>query len=78
MKLSEVRKQFREVGFSLRVQTFSFGKHASIYNKQGQKMPSIFFDPEHLEQWMDAVQVKSQLDAVTDDSTNETIYGFST
>ena len=75
MLLSEVRKSFKDAGYKLKVKSFSFGKHATVY-KDGEAMPSIFYDGNHRDKWQSAIELKSGINPVFDDKTLEIIYGF--
>ena len=43
MKLSELRKELKAIGFKVKTESLSFGKYATFTNMDGHTMPSIFF-----------------------------------
>ena len=75
MKLSEARKLFKDAGYKLKVQTFTFGKHASIYNLKGEILPSIFYGADGVQKWEVAINLRSSVGPVVDND-GEKIYGF--
>jgi hypothetical protein len=75
MLLSEARKSFKQIGFKVKVKSFSFGRHASIYDAQGNMMPSIFTS-ETFKYWQPAIALKEKVAPVFDDNSSDKVYGF--
>lgn len=51
MKLSELRKELKAIGYKVKTETLSYGKHATFTDITGRAMPSIFAGVPHLDQW---------------------------
>jgi len=52
MKLVELRKELKEIGYKVKVTNFSFCKHATFHSLDGRKRPSIFFSQEQRQEWI--------------------------
>ena len=76
MLLSEARKEFKKIGFKVKVKTLSFGRHVSIYDMEGNMMPSIFTSSDQLNYWQPAIALKEKVKPVFDDNSSDKIYGF--
>jgi hypothetical protein len=74
MLLKEVRKAFKDAGYKLKVNSLSFGKHVTIQNLNGERMPSIFVSQVERNEWLPAINLKNEVSDVTDN--NEKVYGF--
>ena len=59
MKLSELRKELKAIGFKVKTESLSFGKYAIFTNMNGDKMPSIYFGEEHRQQWLPLIEYRT-------------------
>ena len=59
MKLSELRKELKAIGFKVKVTTFSFGRHATYQSLDGRDQPSIYFGEEHRQEWIKLIEYQS-------------------
>lgn len=48
--LTQARKELKKIGFKIKTETLSWGKHASYEDNLGERMPSIF-DKQSLSYW---------------------------
>lgn len=55
--LSDVRKQLKRIGFKVKTETLSWGRHATYENELGEKMPSIF-SKETLAHWQPLIDFR--------------------
>ena len=51
MKLAELRKELKAIGYKVKVTRYSFGKHATYQSLSGYDRPSIFFSEEQRQEW---------------------------
>lgn len=77
MLLSEARKEFKKIGYKLKIKSMSIGRHADVLNADGVKMPTLFYDREERAKWLPAIELKQAVSPVFDDNTSDKIYGFS-
>jgi hypothetical protein len=59
MKLSELRKELKAIGFKVTTKSLSFGKYATFTNMDGHTMPSIFFGEEHRLKWFPLIDYRT-------------------
>ena len=59
MKLSELRKELKAIGFKVKIESLSFGKYATFTNMDGHTMPSIFFGEEHRLKWFPLIDYRT-------------------
>jgi len=76
MLLSEAKKEFKKIGFKVKVKTFSIGRHASFYDAQGNKFPQIFTSSDQLNYWQPVIALREKVKPVFDEN-GYSIYGFS-
>lgn len=56
--LNEVRKALKKIGFKLKIETLSWGRHASYVDSLGERMPQIF-DKESLSYWQPLIDFRN-------------------
>ena len=66
IKKSDYRKLMKENGFKVSFKTVGFSdllrRNAEVQiikNDKGQEMPSIFYNEEHRQQWVKAIEIKN-------------------
>lgn len=52
MKLSELRKELKAIGYKVKTETLSYGKHATFTDMTGTALPTMFGGEEHRKQWI--------------------------
>ena len=67
MTIPELRKQVKELGFSLKISTLYYGKHADFY-KGKERLPQIFAGKSHLEAWQPLIDFLNRCPEVKDES----------
>ena len=55
--LADLRRKLRQVGAKVKTQALSFGVSATIYNSEGEKLPSMFMDENHLNKWRPVLEI---------------------
>jgi hypothetical protein len=51
MKLSELRKELKSIGFKLKVKTMSWGPHITFYHIAGEQRPQIYHTQDQFDKW---------------------------
>jgi hypothetical protein len=76
MKLSDARKELKNLGFNLRTERLGWGPHATITNSnRNEDLPTIFTE-ETRSMWLPAIEWKDRLtEPVTTDS-GEFVFGL--
>ena len=60
MELSKFRKELKSLGFKVKVNSMSWGYHATITDMEGNKMPTIFTKTT-LEYWKPVISFLKDL-----------------
>ena len=75
MEVSELRKVLKPLGFKVKVQSLSYGKHATITDLTGnRKLTGNVFTAETLLFWKPAIEVCRAAGQVTSDT--DKVYGL--
>ena len=74
MELKEARKQLRELGFKIKTERLTWGRHATIVDSDGRALPSLL-TREDRAKWQPAIDWRNGLDAAVT-SDGERIYGL--
>jgi len=59
MKLTELRKELKAIGYKVKTETLSFGKCATFTDSNGLSMPSIYFCEEHRLKWLPLIEYRT-------------------
>jgi len=63
MKLTELRKELKAIGFKVKTESLSFGKYATFTDMNGKSLPSIFFGEEHRQVWLPLIEYRTNNNA---------------
>ena len=68
LKVSELRKQLKPLGFTVKTKQLSFGTSGTIVRVSDKEvMPSIFCGSEHRQEWISAIDAIRGIKVVTSD-----------
>ena len=68
LKVGELRKQLKPLGFTVKTKRLSFGTSGTIARLSDKKeMPSIFFGEDHRQEWVSAIDAIRGIKVVTND-----------
>lgn len=78
MKLSELRKELKAIGYKVKTETLSYGKHATFTDMAGTALPTMFCGEAHLKQWIVLIDyLKANKERLIDLSQgSERMYGL--
>jgi len=51
MKIYQLRKELRAIGFKVKTESLSWGKHATFTDMEGNDYPSLFFSDAERNKW---------------------------
>ena len=75
--LTELRRELKPLGFKVRTETLSWGRHATYTDMEGEEWPSLYFNDEQKAKWK---PLRDFLDAnstmLADIKHNENLYGL--
>ena len=69
--LSELRKRLRQVGAKVKTESLSFVVAGSIYNSEGEELPSIFMGKHHLNKWIPVLEIINDVDVVVNNHSEK-------
>jgi hypothetical protein len=78
MKLSEARRELKNLGFNLKTERLSWGQHATITNSnRTENMPTLFTEETRL-RWLPAIEWKLALTEPVTTDGGERVFGLAT
>ena len=73
LTVNELRKKLKSIGFNLKIETFSFGKHGSVIrNDTKETMPTMFTE-ESKKEWQPAIDMIQSITVI--DSHGDRVCG---
>ena len=58
MKLSELRKELKVIGYKVKTESLSWGRHATFTNDMGKALPSIFTGEATRNLWLPLINYR--------------------